>query len=154
VCVCVCVSYKSCPYSGHVLCSLFRVACKQRSVDVTTLRNGCKKNHQKPKICCTYQFDEGSEREEKERLHDLDNNVPRAAYSNYFLSLPFLKLSIMRSARSVLSIKITAHSVLSIMRAANSVLSIMRAAHSILSIMRAAQSNQTVVSDYGSNIRQ
>jgi hypothetical protein len=40
-----------------------------------------------PKICCTQQLDKGSDRdrEEKERLRDLDNNVPK-------LSIPFLKL--------------------------------------------------------------
>jgi hypothetical protein len=44
------------------------VATKQAKIDPKT------KN-----ICCTQQLDEGSDREEKERLRDLDNNVPRAA---------------------------------------------------------------------------
>jgi hypothetical protein len=33
------------------------------------------------KICCTQQLDEGSDRQEKERLRDLETNVPRAALS-------------------------------------------------------------------------
>jgi hypothetical protein len=32
-----------------------------------------------PKFCCIQQLEEGSDREEKERLRDFDNNVPTPA---------------------------------------------------------------------------
>jgi hypothetical protein len=63
------------------LCSLFRVACKQWSADVTIFEKWYSNAvaTKQPKICCAQQLDKGSDCEEKERLHDLDNYVPRAA---------------------------------------------------------------------------
>jgi hypothetical protein len=43
-------------------------------------------------MCCSEQLDKGkSDSEEKERLRDLDNNVPRPGLlCNYCVSIPFL----------------------------------------------------------------
>jgi hypothetical protein len=46
------------------------VVTKQPKIDPKSQRSA---------VYSTQQLDEGSDREEKERLHDLDNNVPRAA---------------------------------------------------------------------------
>jgi hypothetical protein len=52
-----------------------------------------------PKRQTSVQLDKGSDREDKERLLDLDNKVPRAGLlSNYCQSIPFLKLMLVTLA--------------------------------------------------------